>query len=175
MWKQYRDTNYEVNELGKVRNKKTKRIINGHLVRGYVLITLGKGGKTVMLHRMVADTFIQPLTEDLDVHHKNGIKNDNRLCNLEVLTKDEHKIKHNYLRPVIAFNKETNLFEKVYPSIRDAEKERSLVKSHISSVVQNKTRHKSCDGSNWYYKTDRYELWKMLLKANVWEKFNSII
>lgn len=178
MFKRYRDTNYEVNECGVVMNRTTNKVVNGRLTKsGYLIIKLGRGGKSVFIHTMVADTFIRPVTEGLQVHHINHIKTDNRVENLEVLTIDEHKMKHNYLKPVIALNKDTLVYENEYGSIRDAEIERGLIprKSHISSAIQNKTRHKSCDNAIWYYKQDRYHLWKMILKAKVFEKFKSII
>lgn len=47
------------------------------------------------IHRLVFETFVRPLKKNEVVHHKNGIKTDNRLQNLKVMTKNQHKSFHN--------------------------------------------------------------------------------
>lgn len=66
-----------------------ERIIGGSSEKdGYIQINLRKNGKIkkCRIHRLVAEAFL-PHIEGCDVvNHKNGIKNDNRLSNLEWCT-----------------------------------------------------------------------------------------
>jgi hypothetical protein len=57
---------------------------------GYYEITIGKN-KGRMLHSVIMEIHIgRRLKEDEVVHHKNEIKTDNRIENLEVMTLSEH-------------------------------------------------------------------------------------
>ena len=47
------------------------------------------------MHRLVMESFVGPCPKNKEVNHKNGIKSDNRLENLEYVTRGEN-IKHAY-------------------------------------------------------------------------------
>ena len=52
-------------------------------------------GKQYRLHRLIMETELdRELSSNEIVHHKNGDIHDNRLSNLEVMTRAEHKLMH---------------------------------------------------------------------------------
>lgn len=60
---------------------------------GYVIYNIF--GKHCRVHRMIMEAFLnRPLFYDENVHHKNGNKSDNRLENLQLISKSEHQSKH---------------------------------------------------------------------------------
>ncbi len=67
---------------------------------GYVLIAVGRN-KYEFEHRLLMEAHIgRKLNHDEHVHHINGNKQDNRLENLEILTKPEHVRLHNKGNPL---------------------------------------------------------------------------
>ena len=57
-------------------------------------------GKTYLLHRWLMEQHVgRPLRDDEIVHHKNAKKLDNRLENLEVMSRQQHSEHHNQKHP----------------------------------------------------------------------------
>lgn len=86
---------YEVSDLGRIRHKETGRLLSTNTperIYGYCRVTLKNGDGYVVktVHRIVAETFIDNPDGKTEVHHKNGIKHDNRAVNLEWLNRKEH-------------------------------------------------------------------------------------
>lgn len=90
--------NYEVSNLGNVRNIKTGRVLRPSMNKGgyqYVGLCLNRKSKIHLIHRLVATAFIPNLNDKRTVNHINGIKTDNRVENLEWTT-DSENMKHAY-------------------------------------------------------------------------------
>ncbi|CAL6063140.1 HNH_endonuclease [Hexamita inflata] len=95
---EYRDIddfeNYEVSNLGQVRNKQTGRILkpsdNGH---GYLQVSLylNKIGKRQYIHRLVAQAFLENPNNYNDVDHVDCVKNNNNVQNLRWTTKSDNQ------------------------------------------------------------------------------------
>ena len=92
------NSNYEISVLGNVRNKSTGKILKPNIsVMGYLSIFLSKNNISIKyaLHRLVALTFLPNFYNKDTVNHKNKIKNDNRLWNLEWASMKEQNIHKN--------------------------------------------------------------------------------
>ena len=79
--------------------KKTRKGIrklkaNKNTNTGYLGVDLCKNGeiKRFLIHRLIAETFIPNPENKPQVNHINGIKNDNRLVNLEWCTRSENQL-----------------------------------------------------------------------------------
>lgn len=153
---------YQVSNLGRVKSlprpnkRKNEIIMTPHLQNtGYYYITLHKPKKEkkVTIHRLVAKAFISNPKNKPYVNHKNGIKTDNRIENLEWVTNKEnieHAIKKGLI-PKDKFlkmkiqplsSKKIGMYDKQMNFIRDfrdsMEAERFLksigIKAHSSNI-----------------------------------------
>lgn len=78
--------NYQINRNGDIINKKTGKKLKKRLNKGYEIVDLfdGKGNKkTFQVHRLIAIHFIPNPNNLPQINHKNMIRNDNRIENLE--------------------------------------------------------------------------------------------
>lgn len=72
--------------------------INGY---AYVSLTYSRKAKRLLVHRLVAQAFIPNPENKKEVNHINGIKTDNRVENLEWVSREEN-IQHAYKNNLIS-------------------------------------------------------------------------
>lgn len=87
---------YEISNYGQLRN--ARKIMKTYMINsGYTAAKLVKNGQrtSVLIHRLVAEHFLQPVTNAKEVNHKNHEKTDNSVDNLEWVTSSQNK-HHSY-------------------------------------------------------------------------------
>lgn len=167
MWKDFcfngHPTNYECSDNGEIRNKNTKRILKANLKKtGYLEYELYIDGIGVWLlgHRIIAQTFLDNPLNLNQVNHKNGIKTDNRVANLEWCS-SQFNNQH-------AWDNGLNSAEKIRVEIQQYTVEGKLVATY-ESIAQAKRKtgfnninkvlsgeRQTCGGYYWRYSDDRY-------------------
>ena len=109
MWKKitYKNNafNYEINTYGEIRHINSKKLINQHIkTNGYMFVNLynmnTKKKEALYVHRLVAYEFIKNKNNLSDVNHKDGIKTNNDVSNLEWVTKSEN-MKHVFQKGLV--------------------------------------------------------------------------
>lgn len=137
---------------------------------GYLIVTLTNksGRKRWLIHRIVAVTFIDNVEQKPQVNHLNGIKNDNRLENLEWATISEN-MKHAFAtglkQPImcrIGCNNEQNgksrkiyqytldgQFIKEWPSLQEVNRELKFHHANTGACARGKL--KTAYGFVWKY------------------------
>lgn len=113
--------------------------------KGYVLIRVNRE-QTVKRCVLVAKEYLNWF-EGCEVHHKNEVRDDDRIENLEVLTPFQHRLRHNRIRIIGRIN--NNTIDRVYNSISDAELDNGLPHnhSHINEVLSG--GQDKCGGYGW--------------------------
>lgn len=132
---------YTIDETGNVfsirKNKYLKQTINRN---GYCKVTLQKDKyrKMFSVHRLVAQAYLKNYSNTLQVNHINGIKTDNRVENLEMVT-----AKENMQKAV-----EIGLFDKCKEIQRKNAIKNNLGKYHILASESAKKRVAKYDKNN---------------------------
>lgn len=154
---------YLVSSSGTVYSMRRKKILKPDNVKGYLQVTLQKGGKKDRrkVHRLVAEAFI-PNPKNLPcVNHKDENKQNNKAENLEWCTVSYNnafgsrtkKSKATQIKnaPKTGKTKPVRCIETkvVYKSSKQAERETGVYHSHISRCC--KGRSKSAGGMRWEY------------------------
>ena len=148
---------YEVSNLGKIRNVKSGRILKPRLTKnGYLEHLLYKNNKQkhLLLHRIIATTFIDNPEKKPQVNHIDENKLNNDLSNLEWCTIRENNIHGTRIKriaekrsiEVIQLDLNDNIFN-VFKSMVQAEQETGVFASSIGACCSGK--RKSAGGFKW--------------------------
>lgn len=134
---------YEVSNLGRLRNAKTKLIYRTQLRNGYVYINKRSG---LYIHRLVGECFLNndDPQNKIQIDHLNGSKTNNTILNLEWVTPAEN-IRRSFenglnaatnKKPIAQLDKDNNVIA-IYDSITEASQKTGINISSISYCVNN--------------------------------------
>lgn len=150
--KEFKDTGYYVTSDGNVIGKRGS-ILKPALVRGYEKICIYSPKRQYSVHRMVAECYIPNPEGKTQVNHINGVKNDNRLSNLEWTTpleNTQHSIRTGLRRADGVNNVNSKL------SIKDVEQIRK-------EYIRNSRTHGTV-GLGKKFNTDPKTIWNIIHK-----------
>lgn len=140
---------YELFRCGKLVNIITQKEVKFYLSNnGYMRTTLYSKNKqtTITQHRILAQNFIPNPENKTQVNHKNGVKHDNRLENLEWATPQEntiHSFSAGLQKPTRPCKKVINTITKeIYESVTEASNCFKISRSHLSNILLNKKTNK---------------------------------
>ena len=141
--------NYEVSNLGKVRNIKSGRMLKPYLNHGYLMLCLYgyNKRKNLLLHRIIATAFIDNHEEKPCVNHIDENKLNNDLSNLEWCTERENaihgtrtkRVAEKLSQKVIQLDLNDNILN-VFKSMRQAERETGIDATSISACCNGKRK-----------------------------------
>ena len=131
--------------------EKTMRLFKTSKGYNIICFTINNKSKWYYVHRIVAETFILNSKHKPQINHKNGVKTDNRVENLEWCTNSENQI-HAYKNGLKSTQKVNQYdlkgnFIKTWNSIYEAQKELKL--NHIGDVCN--CKRNKCGNYIWKY------------------------
>lgn len=149
---------YQVSNLGEVKRfykTREEKIIKPFKDKyGYLVVNLYREGKskTIKVHRLVANAFLENYDNLPCINHKDENKQNNNVKNLEFCTCAYNNTYGSRLekirKKVLQFDKQGNLIQE-WDSISRVNKAFKIKGSSISEVCKGK--RKSCKGYIWKY------------------------
>ena len=151
---------YEVSDQGRVKSlgnnkSRTEKILKPQKnTHGYLQVNLCKDGHTkqTLVHRLVAETFIPNPNNLVTVNHKDEVKTNNIVSNLEWMSqKDNINYGTRNKRAGEALSKQVKMFDKftgellaTFPSLMEAVRVTGINQGNISSCCNGKYKSAGC-------------------------------
>ncbi len=175
---------YVVNDIGEVislnynRTGQPEKMTTSEDKDGYLKVglTINKKIHNVYIHRLIGKYFIPNPENKRQINHKNGVKSDNIISNLEWCTQLENSIHSTRVlgnkppppffkgkrgvyvsisKPINQVDKLTNEIICCYVSVTEASEKTGIDNSHIGKVAKGKA--KSAGGFKWEFKNKNNE------------------
>jgi hypothetical protein len=162
---QWKDINgydglYLISNFGRVKSLKgcNERILKLSLNKnGYPIVYLSKdcAKKTLYVHRLVAQSFLEVNSDKLFVNHIDTNKTNNHASNLEWVTpkeNTEHAVKHNLMKPLYGENNgKTSLTKEMVRNILNLYWLDKVNVTNIASLlkINRRTVNSIVNGVNW--------------------------
>ena len=149
-WRQFKDTNYWISDVGQCYNTKTKCILTPVHADNYLRYSFSINGKvsSFLVHKLVYTLFNDDYDDSKQINHIDGNKKNNALSNLELITASENTL-HSYyvlgnnITKIGQYDLEGNLIN-VYDSMVQAANSINGTVSAISQVCSGKAKtHKN--------------------------------
>lgn len=152
---------YEVSSIGRINSLISKRILTPIKTSfGHTKIKLSKDKKvsTLLIHRIVADCFLENIHGKNVVNHINSVPHDNRVENLEWCTVKEnvnHAIKYGNMNPKVSITARVNAKNsrskkviditsgKIFNSITEAANENNIKSGTLVDYLLNRYPNKT--------------------------------
>jgi hypothetical protein len=155
--------NYEISTLGEIRKilktKKKPKIMAQYKKKGLYIVGLTRNGKKKehRVHKIMQEVFMEEPKPGQVLHHKNGIKIDNSLTNLEYISRQELGAKtgaKSRRKPVRKIDPKTKEVVDVYKSAREAGRKNFLSRQTITDYCNKLHKKKKIAPDGYKYEWD---------------------
>jgi len=162
------ESSYEVSSLGRVRSKtrlvvdrKSKRIFKSRVLspgvqsNNYLGIWLYANSKSIsrLVHHLVAEAFIGPRPDGMDVDHVNGDRTNNSVANLRYLTIAKNRSanhRHKDAKRPAKKGKSTRLTPEIVAVLRAAKQRGENMRKYADDLgVSASTVYHATQGRSW--------------------------
>ena len=160
IWKKVHslEDKYEVSNFGNVKsiyNNRNLTVQYNQTGYCYVVTSINGKRKNKLVHRLVAEAFLDNPNNYLQVNHKDENKKNNNVTNLEWCTA-KYNCNHGTFKNKIAESKKIKVKKvssngeiAIYNSVSDAAKMNNVSVAAISKCITGV--HKTCKGNKYYY------------------------